>query len=59
VSKCEHCGGDTIRFRGTGLDTESWLCPRWRDPGHLSEAEIRARKRQEMAGLYPSSGRFA
>ena len=56
---CKACNGDTIRFRGTGLDTESWLCPNWKEPGHLTESEIRRRKREEMAHWAPPSGRFA
>ena len=48
---CPTCGGDTIRFRGVGLAIEQWVCPSFREPGHLPDAEMRA-KRTEYIKTY-------
>lgn len=48
----------TIMLRGTGRDTQFMVCPLWREPGHLSEAEIRAKLAQIRHRLNPS-GRTA
>lgn len=37
---CPECGGNTIEFRGNGLDTQYKICSRWKEPGHLAAEEI-------------------
>lgn len=58
-ARCPDCNGDTIRFRGSGLDLERWVCPRWQEPGHLSREAINERVREERARHMPRSGRWA
>ncbi len=55
---CPECKGVTVEFRVHGLNTEHKICSRWREPGHLSEAEIREKIRAVTVALR-SSGRFA
>lgn len=43
MSTCTECDGRTVEFRGSGSRTEYRICPRWREPGHLSREEIAER----------------
>lgn len=54
---CPTCDGETVRFRGSGFDTEFWVCPDFRKPGHLDAETIRRRiaERREAIG----KGRFS
>jgi hypothetical protein len=55
---CVECGGRTIEFRGTGLNTQYRVCPRFREPGHLSEDEMVNALATARGNLTPS-GRTA
>lgn len=37
---CPECQGKTIETRGSGMDLQYRVCSRWKEPGHLSAAEI-------------------
>lgn len=57
-SPCPECNGSAVEFRGTGSDLEYKVCSRYREPGHIDLAEIRAKiAEQRMSGR--PSGRFA
>jgi hypothetical protein len=56
--KCPNCGNQTIQFRGRGQDLEYMICPRYREPGHLSDAEVKERFLLEKNRHAPSSGRY-
>ncbi len=34
---CPECFGKTILLRGKGLDSEYYVCSRWKEAGHLTE----------------------
>jgi hypothetical protein len=53
-AQCVECGGQTIEFRFAGKDTQYRLCPRWREPGHLSESELRTELQAERLAASPS-----
>lgn len=50
---CVECNGDTIRHRGTGTSIEQWVCPNFRAVGHLSEAEMLAKRKAYLAEYGP------
>lgn len=56
---CPECGGRTIEWRFAGKDTQSKLCSRWREPGHLSEAAVRDQRRRVLLASMPPSRRFS
>lgn len=56
---CPECGGKGIEFRGSGKNLQHKTCSRWREPGHPTEAEIRAKLSEMFNAHYPASGRFA
>lgn len=56
---CTECGGRGVEFRGKGLDTQHRICSRYKEPGHPSEENIRARIREVIGQNWPPSGRFA
>ncbi len=51
---CPECEGRTVEFRGQGKMTQTKLCPRWREPGHLSEAECKAKIGMVVDAVMPS-----
>jgi hypothetical protein len=55
---CSLCAGETLRFRGRGVEAEAWCCPRWRQGGHLSAARIDERVAERRRQAMPS-GRWA
>lgn len=55
---CSECTGTTIMLRGSGLDTQFKVCSRRKEPGHLTEDEIRERLASIRQRLNPS-GRTA
>lgn len=57
--KCPECGGAGIEFRGSGNNLQHKTCGRWKEPGHPTEAEIRAKFSEMFNAHYPASGRFA
>lgn len=59
TDKCSQCGGNTIKFRFTGKERQYWICPRWKEPGHLNEDEMRAKYVKDAKKHAPPSGRFA
>ena len=55
---CSECHGETVSFKGRGLDMQYKICSRWKEPGHKSEDEVK----QEISSLRRQirpSGRFA
>jgi hypothetical protein len=57
---CSDCGGETIQFRGRGLDLEVRICPRKDEPGHLSRAAAQKIYDQRLrAEGYAARRRFA
>jgi hypothetical protein len=50
---CPECEGRTIEFRGSGKNLQRRLCTRWKEPGHLTEEEVRTRVREEMDRAWP------
>ena len=51
---CPECNGETVQFRFIGTkDLQRRLCTRWREAGHLSEVECKARVREEMDRAWP------
>ena len=57
-SPCSECNGATVAFRGTGSDLEYKICSRYREPGHIDPAEIRAKIAERRMSVRPS-GRVA
>lgn len=57
--KCAECGGEGVQFRASGIGTQFRICPKWREPGHPTEQDIRQRIREAIAANMPASGRFA
>lgn len=55
---CPECFGQTIIFRGKGLESQYKLCSKWKQPGHLTEAAIKE-KYEQMGRIICPSGRFA
>ncbi len=55
---CPRCGGQTIQFRGLGLDTEYKLCPNYLEPGHKTIEECRVIFTRMNRLIFPS-GRVA
>ena len=55
---CSECAGRTVLFRGHGGGTQYWICPKVREPGHLSAREIEERILLARTTIKPS-GRFA
>jgi hypothetical protein len=55
---CAECGGETIAFKGIGLNAQYWICPQYAEPGHLSEDEVKVRLAEFRTTVGPS-GRFA
>lgn len=58
LAACTECKGLTIEFRGSGLDRQYKICSKYRERGHLSEEQLRARIREAVTAGRPS-GRFA
>lgn len=58
MSACPECDGRTVEFRGRGTETQYRICPRWREPGHLSREEIAERIAVEAMAEHPT-GRTA
>jgi hypothetical protein len=57
--QCPECVTfQTILIRGIGRDAQFMVCPLWREPGHLTEDEIREKLAQIRQRLNPS-GRMA
>jgi hypothetical protein len=56
---CPDCGGKTIEFRGSGLNVEYRVCPRWKQPGHKKKAEVLREIEAKRAAHAPASGRTA
>ena len=56
---CPEWGGKGIEFRGAGSGLQHKTCSRWKEPGHPTEAEIRAKFSEMFNAHYPASGRFA
>lgn len=54
MAQCPECGGVTVRFRGVGLDTQVWVCPKRASPGHLDVGEVRRRIADVGAAIRPS-----
>ena len=60
MSLCDcDCKGATVEFRGLGKDRQYRICPNWKEPGHLTEAEIKKAIGNERGWIMPHSGRFA
>ena len=38
--KCQECFGRTVLFKGSGLESEYYICSQVDTPGHLSRVEI-------------------
>ncbi len=55
---CPECFGATIVFKGKALESMYMICPRWKEPGHLSEGEIEDKLRRVRQFENPS-GRCA
>lgn len=55
---CPECGGVTIKYRGKGKDLQQWVCPRYKEPGHLSQEEMMRIRREVVLAHCPTSGRF-
>jgi len=55
---CTVCQNKTILFRGKGLDTEYYICPHYKEAGHLTEKEIN-QKLIDMKKLLLHGGRWA
>jgi len=55
---CAECGGATVMFSRSGLQTQYRICTRYQEPGHISKAEVEERVAQVRKALRPS-GRFA
>lgn len=54
MNTCTECDGRTVEFRGSGASAEYRICPRWREPGHLSRDEIAERLAVEAMTEHPS-----
>lgn len=50
---CAECNNETIQFRGSGKNMQHRLCTRWKETGHLSEEQVRARLREEADRAWP------
>ena len=57
-NKCPECFGLTVQFWGKGKDMQYRICPRYKEPGHKTEAEINQVIHQVRMSVNPS-GRFA
>lgn len=55
---CAECCGKTVEFRGNGRNLEYRVCSRYKEPGHITMLEIRA-KVAAACGMARPSGRFA
>lgn len=55
---CSECSGDTVQFRGSGLSMQYRICSRYKEPGHISEEEIKTRIAERRCAVRPG-GRFA
>jgi hypothetical protein len=40
AATCPDCNGETVRFGGAGLSMQYCVCPKWKEPGHLSGEDI-------------------
>ena len=56
--QCRECFGQTIVFKGHGLDVQYRICPYWKESGHKSESEIEMEIARVRRQTRPS-GRFA
>ena len=55
---CPECYGKTVMFGGNGMDTQYKICPRYKEAGHKTEAEITT-EIQRVQRLIRPSGRWA
>ncbi len=55
---CSECCGATVQFCGRGLNLEYRICSRYKEPGHITESEIREKIAAARTEARPS-GRYA
>jgi len=55
--QCPECFGKTVLYKGKGLDSVYYICSRYREAGHKTDAEINAEITRLRKLLNPS-GRF-
>ena len=57
--KCPECNGNTVEFRGRGLDMQYRICSRCMEPGHKSSKDVESLIAAQRMLLGPPSRRFA
>ena len=56
-SPCPECNGETIEFRGSGKASEYKVCSRWKELGHHTEDEVKAKLKVWKDAAWPP-GRY-
>lgn len=59
MEPCKECNGETIQFRGTGLNLQFRICTKVGTEGHLTMQQAQEKLADRRFAHMPRSGRFA